>query len=663
MNNQHEVISGVSGGLFSNLLLKAAHVYKNPLEALLEYFQNALDEDMTRQVWVLLDQENRRITIGDDGTGMGGPMPDEDTKLVDLYYQIIGNGESPGCDLRDIISEPATHTLEWLIRNIANSIKSNRSIDSEKPNPELARFMKASGRQPRRRAKRSTMGKFGIGAWAFLSFATDMTISSQPNPELAKSLGFKPGQAFEIKAPGKAKLEAHKLGYELYSLPQGLTNLYDEPIPHGTIVTIDGVTDVGWEEITVDTLVAYLRDMFGSKIETSGMEILVAERSTGRIERVPPQVIRGRVIIDSIIYSYDGTPCSILITYDSKARNLIPKVTKFGATICLLSDLKSKGQSVFSGFWESGRVGGRIAFEHVERGDDDLFDASKHGILESDVRKHWVKQIKALELEISRAIKEIEDEAQNERLNQAVEMINKTLEKALKNLQITFPIGQPPKPSSEKPPNEQEKAPRKALESVIVQVVDRNNRGVQGVEVSLRNPPYDYGVKTTGVSGSVQFGHPQKGEHRVRITTEHPVRDRDTFRFMIDPEQGITGQRIKFVLDIEQEGEKINTPQIEVAFNVWDDPHEPWRQSIKSMGVIEFNIGAETTLRQLLDREHFVIADGLMAEFTSSAIMEALKEGGDHGSRVRQSNLFAEIHTGLQEARSEGTRAPRKKKS
>lgn len=658
--------TGVASGLMSSLLLKAASVYRNPLEALLEYLQNAADEPLTRRIWIILDRENNRIFIGDDGTGMGGPMPTEDRELVDLFYQTIADGQPAGCDLRDLISDHATHTLEWLIRNIANSIKAQGPTLADKMNPALARFMKNTGRKPRRRQRRSTMGQFGIGAWSFLCFAQEMAIYSQPHHELAQALGIQPGISFMIIPPTKEHLSSYQMNFQLQEITEPLLDLYGQQLQHGTIVTISGITPEAWDEITIDNLLTYLRSVFGARIETTGLEILVGEPS-GRLEKVEPAVIRGRILVNDVIYSRDGTKCPILITYDPKARDLEPIVTKLGIAICGLSDIRSHSQQLFSGFWRSGRVGGRIAFEHAN-GDDHLFDTSKHGLLDTPERRFWIKQIHGLEQRIEAAIKEIDAEAQNERLDKAAAALSSTIQRALQHQGISLPHAgdrrrqEHPVRVPSTPP---EPAPKNALHHIVVQVVDRNNQGVEGVKVHVKHPPHLHLTRPTGVSGQVQFGRLLTGEYRINIETEHPVRDKPTQRIVIvtDEHGNPIGQRVKFVLEIGEPNRPQSIPKIEVVFNVWDDPGEPWRQSITGLQLIEVNIGPETTLRRELDSEHFLIADGLMAEYTTAALMEALSASGDHLSRITQSALFAEIFQGLQEIRKEGTRTSRKKRT
>jgi len=641
-------VSGTTGGLFGSLIIRAAGVYQNPTQALLEYLQNSADETMTRRIWIVLDKKNSKISIIDDGPGMGGPMLSEDREIANLFYGIVASGDSPGCDLRDLINVASMHTGEWIVTSIANSVKSNSRIAGDKPNKELEKF--ANKAQTNKEQNHSKMGKHGIGGWAYLYLANQMTITSKPNLTLADQLGINVGDipTFVIVPPGKGKLRNSDLRYSI-STEQGETVLIDDngnPLPHGTRIDITEVDDTAWSDLTLPHLSAQLRSDMGTRIEQTGLEIFIVDLDLNQTEKVQPQVIRGTVILKETFLTSDGTPNQVFIYYDPKARNLYPQVKKYGVTICRLNEVSDVNGSIFSDLWFSGRLGGWISYEHVN--DDNLFDSAKHHLVDSRERRHWVREVKRFESRINLAIEQIENQSKDERYKESSNLIAKATKEALASQGIQF--SQSTKKTPDKPVQKRIKT---KLQHIIVTVIDKSGKGLPNISLELEGPDRVF-HKTTGASGAIQFFRgPVAGKYSLTVLGRYTEKGldpvaivgEDRVTFQINPNEGIAGMRIRFIVN-EGEERKSASAESEIAmnFNLWDDPDEPWRQAIYShLPIIEFNLNQYTWLRQLFDSEHTLEAHTLMAEYVASAISSANGYQGNHADRIRQSNLFEAI--------------------
>lgn len=516
-----EQFTGDSGIFTPGMLNIAGSVYKSAFDPIKQYVENGMDAGATRIVIAFFPG---KIVISDNGHGMNKLMRPEDRLLMDQYLKELRLGgelikklqkelgkKPTWRDIRDKIPEVSRKTLQWMM--------------------EFA-GMSAKGYTP----GGSTYGLQGIGAIAFRQIADSAAWYTKPSEELAnKYWGHKIRPAdqpvYKLTPPSKEDLEVNIRRYHINETAGApLLDAFGSTVLSGTVVEITQLKEGIETALRPGDVVRELSEIFGERIFTTKVEIIVVDKITeegrkspkGREMRVQPVMYTGIPIIrDRTLQMPDGTPFNVDIRKGTTGSpSHVLRVYRGDQPRCPLTEVRREFRREP---WTE--LVGKVEFP-IYPNEAEHWDSTKQIPKPSAVLAKWIPKILALEPEIIEELKGIEERARQRQTAKLADMVAQTMLRVIAErpefADMAFGSREEPRPKSKKPGKK-----TYVSDQIRAKVMSEHNHGVANVEVRLYRLA---GTKIekkiadgkTGEGGNYSFGRASNlppGRYAIWMTT------------------------------------------------------------------------------------------------------------------------------------------------
>lgn len=651
-----QLLTGTVSVIPSQAIRLLGSPYATLADALKEFITNAYGAGAQR---IVIEIEEDRISVTDDGYGMLHKPPEEDLLILNRFMAGVRRGDVNLVDPRPLMSEVGRKSLF--------SVCTVRTLS-----PQLAG--EGSREQP---------GLHGVGMDAWRYFAERAFIISRPDPTLIK-------RAFGVTSPAAQNPPTYRatlptmemLGkFNTQLVIEKVAMLRDhenKEVEHGTKVVMEGLAPGVVKQLAVGGkwgLAAYYRKRFAGYL-LAGIQIIIVDKTVSPVVRyplTPPKVdenvlLQGPWVIDDALgLMFDG-----VVFYPPLPDQPDLVLERAREAVCRIIDLDPRlNLDVFK--LVSGHLS-YVQFTHPGSPDEDqavpvMWDLQKSRPKPTDEYEKYVSALVSLAVSIETAIADLEKERRDERMARLGEVATEAVTQAI------FESGLFGKMGFEKPePREKGKGRtrRKVQPRILASVYNQHwqQLKVGGIPIKLiclsqvrdgRSYVVNKEVATvlTTPGGTANFGNPRQydtnpdkakrtgyGRYRLEVDVKNlpPGASLMTSARTEAFDISATNPAEDFDFQINIEGvEKIVAEKLP-EFHIWFPllrPELPYDTSKLLHG--EFGINANGTFfREAWDNNDMEVVNLLMALYVRDGLLEYIKRKSDLVSQFTAAELTEE---------------------
>lgn len=680
-----QLLTGIVSVIPSQAIRLLGSPYATLADAAKEFITNAYGSGAQR---IVVEIEEDRITVTDDGSGMLHKPPEDDLQILNRFLAGVRRGDANLVDPRPLMSEVGRKSLFCVctVRTLS---------------PQLAG--EGTREQP---------GLHGVGMDAWRYFAERAYVLSRPDPNLIK-------RAFGVTSPGANNPPTYRATLpSMTMLGQFNTQLVIEKVAtlrdhenkeveHGTKVVMEGLAPGVVKQLAVGGkwgLAAYYRKRFAGYL-LAGVKILIIDKTVSpavRYPLTPPKedenvLLQGPWIIDE----KEGLMFDGIVFYPALPEHPDLMLERAREAVCKIVDLDPRlNLDVFR--LVSGRLS-YVQFAHPGAPDEEqsapvMWDLQKSRPKPTREYEQYISALIALASSIEAAIVEIEKERRDERMSQLSEVATEAVTQAIFESGIFGKIGfEKPEPRVK---GKGARTRRKIQPRILASVYNQHwqQLKVGGIPVKLiclsqvrdgRNVAVNREVATvlTTPGGTANFGDPKRydthpetakrtgyGRYRLEIDVKNLppgvslITSYKTEPFNISSNH--PDADFDFQLNVEG-AEKIVAEKLP-EFHIWFPllrPELPYDTSKLLHG--EFGINANGSFfKEAWDSNNTEVVNLLMSLYVRDGLLEYIRRKSDLVSQFtaaelteESTKLYLSFYSYLKAGQAERSRRAKKEKT